>query len=126
MAYRRALALEPKDESVWYYAHNNLGFCLNQIHRHSEAEPFLRQAIEIDPKRYNAYKNLGVSLEAQGEYAEAAQLFVKAMVISPHDIRDLVHLEDLLDEHEVVYLQVPEIRADLERCRQIVRKRGAA
>ncbi len=126
LAYRRALALEPKDEMDWYYAHNNLGFCLNQIHQSREAEQFLRQAIEIKPEWFNAYRNLGISLSARAEYAEAAKMFVKATILAPFDTRALEHLEWLLDEHEIVYLQVPEIRADLEKCRRLVRKKGAA
>ncbi len=123
-AYRKALLLEPKDRVAWYYSHNNLGFCLNQINRHREAESYLRQAIAIEPAWFNAYKNLGVSLAARGEYAEAAKLFVQATVICPTDPRALGHLEELLDGHEVIYMQVPEIRADLEKCRELVKKKG--
>jgi CheY-like chemotaxis protein len=90
--------------------------------QYADAEPYLRQAIEIEPSWYNAYKNLGVSLAARGEYAEAAKLFVLATVLSPYDPRALYHLEELLDEHELVYLQVPEIRADLEKCRKLVKR----
>jgi PleD family two-component response regulator len=32
------------------------------------------------------------------------------------------HLEELLEDHELVYLQVPEIRADLEKCRKLVKR----
>lgn len=122
-AYKRALALEPQDRAAWYFVHNNLGFCLNQLHDYRTAEAYLREAIEIEPAWHNAYKNLGVSLAAQGEYAEAAMLLVQATVLSPYDPRALDHLEDLLDERELVYLQVPEIRSDLEKCRELVKKK---
>jgi CheY-like chemotaxis protein len=122
-AYRRALVLEPQDRAAWYYAHNNLGFCLNQMHDFREAESYLRQAIEIEPAWHNAYKNLGVALAAQGDYAEAANQFVLATVLAPYDPRALDRLEGLLDEHDLVYLQVPEIRSDLEKCRKLVKRK---
>ena len=123
-AYRRALVLEPKDRAAWYFSHNNLGFCLNQLNFYGEAEPYLRQAIAIQPAWHNAYKNLGISLAAQGEYGEAAKLFVQATVICPTDPRALGHLEELLEEHELIYVQVPEILADLEKCRTLVERKG--
>ena len=123
-AYKKALLLEPKDRVAWYYSHNNLGFCLNQINCHREAESYLRQAIAIEPAWFNAYKNLGVSLAARGEYAEAAKLFVQATVICPTDPRAPGHPEELLDGHELVYMQVPEIRADFDKCRELVKRKG--
>lgn len=122
-AYRSALLLEPTDKQEWYFAHNNLGFSLNQLERYEEAEVYCRQAIEIEPARHNAYKNLGVALAAQGEHAEAAKLFVRATILCPHDGRALSHLEQLLDEHEIVYLQLPEIEENLERCRKLVSRK---
>ena len=125
-AYRRALALEPKDSGKWYAAHHHLGVCLSAMHQYQEAESYLRQAIEIDPKWYGGYRSLGLTLVAVGEYAEAAKLFVQATILAPYHSESLYDLEELLDEHEVVYLQVPEMKAELEKCRQIVRRKGAA
>ena len=61
--YSEALSLEPVNDQVWYFINNNLGYSLNHFGRYAEAEPYCRRAIEIDPMRYNAYKNLGVALE---------------------------------------------------------------
>lgn len=60
--YRRAIALEPTRLDVWYFAHNNLGFSLNQLGRFSDGEIFCQDAIRIDPSRPNGHKNLGLSL----------------------------------------------------------------
>ena len=60
----------------------------------SEAEPRCRAAIRIDPQRYNAHKNLGLSLEGLGRYAEAAQAFVEAVRAEASDPRALKHLEE--------------------------------
>jgi len=61
--YSQALSFEPADGCVWYLIHNNLGYCLNHFGRFDEAEFYCRKAIEIDPARQNAYKNLGIALE---------------------------------------------------------------
>ncbi len=66
--YRRAIALEPTRLDVWYFAHNNLGFSLNQLGRFSDGEIFCQDAIRIDPSRPNGHKNLGLSLAGQGSF----------------------------------------------------------
>jgi tetratricopeptide (TPR) repeat protein len=58
--YRGAFSLKPSNAAVWYLVNNNLGFCLNKLKRHREAEGYLDAAVKIDPTRPNAYKNLGL------------------------------------------------------------------
>ena len=105
-AYRKAFALEPSRTDVWYLIHNNLGFCLNQIGQHAEAEGYCRQAIAIDAARHNAYKNLGVALDGQGRNLEAARAYVTAATACPEDPRALRHLQALLARH-------PEVEAEI-------------
>jgi tetratricopeptide (TPR) repeat protein len=45
--YKQAFSLEPLDSGVSYFIHNNLGYCLNRVKRHSEAEPYCLAAIKI-------------------------------------------------------------------------------
>jgi tetratricopeptide (TPR) repeat protein len=126
-AFRRALALEPTDRRNWYVAHHKLAVSLMEMRQYPEAEAYLRQAIRIEPEWHDAYTDLGRTLTSLEQYAEAAKLFVKATILSPYYPDALRYLEDLLDEHEVVFLQVPEIKAELEKCRQLVnRRRGVA
>jgi len=73
------------------------------IRHYREVEVNMRQAINIEPKWHNVFKNLGVSLLGLSDY-----------------------LEELLDQHGVVFLMVPEMRAEVEKCRQLVRRKGAA
>lgn len=98
-AYTQALALEPANREVWYLINNNLGFCLNHVGRHAEAETLCRRAIEIDPARHNAYKNLGLAQEGLGRVAEAARCYHRAAVICPSDTRAQRRLEVLLARH---------------------------
>jgi tetratricopeptide (TPR) repeat protein len=62
--YLRAIELPQESNDVWYFLNNNTGFCLNQTGRHQEAERYFRAAIEIQPDRHNAYKNLGACTAA--------------------------------------------------------------
>jgi tetratricopeptide (TPR) repeat protein len=124
--FRRALALEPTDRRNWYVAHHGLGVCLAEMGEYREAEAYFRQATEIQPKWHEACRDLAITLSTLGEHAEAAKLFVQATVLSPYDSESFERLEKLLEDHEVVYLQVPEIKAEVERCRQLVKRKGAA
>lgn len=97
--YREALSLEPMRTEVWYFIHNNLGYCLNQLGRFAEGERCCRNAIDIDPARANGHKNLGVSLEGQGRFEEAARAYVAATQANAGDGRAFESLKKLLETH---------------------------
>jgi tetratricopeptide (TPR) repeat protein len=113
--YKQALALEPMHTWTWYFVNNNLGFSLNVMDRFAEAEPYCRKAIETDPNRPNAYKNLGLSLSGQGQYREAAQCYVAATQVNAADPRAFHLLMDLLKDH-------PELEYDFETAAACCRK----
>jgi len=102
------------------FIQNNLGYCLNHFGRFAEAEPYLRRAIEIEPRRHNAYKNLGISFEGQGDHAGAASCYIKAVQANASDARALKHLEELAEKHPTVTVDVPEFDAQLAACRLAV------
>lgn len=125
--YRGAFRIEPVNSRTWYLINNNLGYCLNHFGRNKEAEPLCRAAIRIDPLRHNAYKNLGICLEGQGRYAEAAMSFVEAVRANASDARALKLLAKLLAAHrDEVALAVPDIDDVLGRCRAAVDTAEAA
>lgn len=107
--YSKARSLEPTNPYLWYFINNNLGYCLNQFGRFDEAEPCCRLAIKVDPSRHNAYKNLGVSLEGQGQWAEAARCYLQAVKANVADPRALRHLENLVDNHPETSQEIPDI-----------------
>ncbi len=115
--YKRALALEPMHTWTWYFINNNLGYCLNNMERFSDAEPYCRRAIQMDPNRPNGYKNLGIALTGIGLYREAAQCFVAATQVNAADSRGYHLLMELLKDH-------PELEYDFaiaaECCRKAV------
>jgi tetratricopeptide (TPR) repeat protein len=100
--YRQALSLEPTDSFVWYYIHNNLGFSLNQLGRFSEGEVYCRHAIAIDSQRPNGYKNLGIALQGQGRFHDAAEAYVAATRADASDTRSLDLLKRLLQEQQAL------------------------
>ena len=120
--YRGALELEPTNNQTWYFIHNNLGYCLNHFGRHKEAERYCREAVHIDPQLYNAHKNLGIALEGQGEFAEAARCYVRAAKAEAGDARATKHLENLLAEHPEVIREIPDIALQLKKCRREVER----
>jgi Flp pilus assembly protein TadD len=119
--YSAALSLEPIETHTWYFINNNLGYCLNQFGRYAEAESYCRTAILTDFARYNAYKNLGVSLEGQGRIADAARCYIMAVKTNATDSRALRHLEQLVARYPEVGIVVPDFTDYLRACRTAVR-----
>jgi tetratricopeptide (TPR) repeat protein len=118
--YTEAFSLEPTNSTVWYLTNNNLGYCLNHFGRYKEAESYFRAAIRIEPRRHNAYKNLGISFEGQGKYVEAAKCYIVAIRADAADPRALKHLENLIAEHSEIALEIEDIFEQLDLCRKVV------
>jgi tetratricopeptide (TPR) repeat protein len=119
--YSQAFSLEPENNPTWYLINNNLGYCLNQFGRFTEAEGYCRSAIKIDPARQNAYKNLGISLASQGHFAEAARNFIKALRANVADPRALKLLEELFTEHPEIKGEIPDIETQIQTCQEAVK-----
>lgn len=121
--YRHALSMEPERNDVWYFVNNNLGFSLNKLGEFAEGEKFCRAAIEINGSRSNARKNLGIALEGQGQFVEAAKSYIMATRVAPGDARSLGLLKKLLQRHpELEY----EFGSELARCEEYVSFASAA
>jgi tetratricopeptide (TPR) repeat protein len=115
--YKEAMSLEPMSTEVWYWINNNLGFSLNTLGRFNEGEAYCRQAIQVDPGKPNAHKNLGLAMEGQGMLAEAAQCFITATRANASDARSLKHLEELLSGQPALAV---DFAKELELCRGAV------
>ena len=113
--YAQGLQAEPSEKEVWYWLHNNTGYSLNQLGRHEDAEWYCGEAIRIDSRRHNAYKNLGVALEGQRCYVEAAKCYIIAVKLGALDPRALGHLENLVCGHEdEITLEIPDLQEELQ------------
>jgi len=75
------------------------------------------QPIEIDGQRHNAFKNLGIALEGQNQFAEAVRCFVTATKVNASDRRANDLLEKLLTDHPELRI---EFDTDAELCRKAV------
>ena len=117
MYYKEALALEPSQTDVWYFISNNLGFSLIQLSQFSEGATWCRRAIETNPNRANAYKNLGMALSGQGDFQGAATCFVAATQVDAADPRAFKLLEELLQHHPELEF---EFRDRVDCCREAV------
>lgn len=114
--YTKAFELSQEANPIWYLLNNNLGYCLNMEGRHQEAEIHCRAAIKIDPARHNAYKNLGIALQGQGKYSDAARSFMAAAIACSEDGRAFRHLEDLIAAHGDILEQEPELLEQAWEC----------
>ena len=104
----------PREASTRYFLHNNLGYSMTQLGMFAEGEKYCRTAIEIDPQRHNSYKNLGLALQGQGIYPEAAACLIRAAFICPTDSRAVGHLEEILANHqEEVEREIPDVAEHL-------------
>ncbi len=122
--YKEALALEPVQTAPWYFINNNLGFSLNTLGQFSEGEIYCRKAIEIDPNRPNAHKNLGVTLAGQGQYREAAQCFVTATQVNAADPRALRLLQDLVKAHPELAYEFDQVAELCEKATDVAAKKA--
>ncbi|MBM3254606.1 MAG: hypothetical protein FJZ16_10155 [Candidatus Omnitrophica bacterium] len=100
--YIKSIGLGVQDAWLNYYQRNNLAFCYNFRMAYKKAEVLCREAIQINPKAHNAWKNLGVSLEFQGRHFEAARCYLTAMRLNAIDQRAAMHLKRMLDRQPLL------------------------
>lgn len=116
--YEHGLQEQLGKGEVLYFMHNNLGYSLSKVGDHERAEEHCRAAIEVSDDRHNAHKNLGIALEAQGRWGEAAVSYLRAATAPLRDGRGLRLLETLLEAHPDLESLLPGITAEMEACRQ--------
>jgi tetratricopeptide (TPR) repeat protein len=105
--FTAALELAPKKRKVGYVLHNNIGFCLNSLERFSEGEKYCRTAIEMDWARASGYRNLGVSLQGQGDLIGATWALAEAVKVDATDNRARLILDKLLSTNPKIAIQCP-------------------
>ena len=105
--FTAALDLAPKKRKVGYVLHNNIGYCLNSLGRFAEGEKYCRTAIELDWARASAYRNLGISLQGQGDLIGATWALAEAVKVDAADDRARLLLDKLLATHPKIAIQCP-------------------
>jgi tetratricopeptide (TPR) repeat protein len=119
--YTKGLTLRPASKAVSYFLHNNLAYCLNLRGEHAEAERLCRTAIEIDSRRANAFKNLGIALAGQNDVIGAAWAWIEAIKANPDDTRSLMLLEQLVAEHPEIARRLAGSWQEVEAYRELLR-----
>jgi tetratricopeptide (TPR) repeat protein len=115
--YRAGLAMKREHAASWYWFNNNLGYSLIQLGHAGDATIHLRLAIQVDPARSNAYKNMGLAMLQTNDHPGAARWFIAATRVNPNDGRSLAHLEELVVAHPELLAQAPDLGAELDACR---------
>jgi tetratricopeptide (TPR) repeat protein len=105
--FSAALELAPKKPKVIYVLHNNIGYCLNHLGRFLEGEKHCRIAIEMDWARASGYRNLGVSLQGQGNIIGAAWALAEAVKTDRADSRARNLLDRLIAANPNIGIQCP-------------------
>ena len=124
-SYGNALAEDPQDPMVRYFANNNLGYSLNQLGRFDEAEGYCEAAIAINPVQYNAHKNLGLAREGQGRWLDAAYSLAEAVRLCPQNTRAWLHLRQLLTFQPGLLAQAPDLAGEVTALEAVYRASGA-
>ena len=78
-AFNKAVALSPRDPSVW----NNRGIALDHLERWEEAIQSYTKALEIEPLDKVAWYNKAVAYFQLKQYPEAVDSFNTALEIDP-------------------------------------------
>ena len=80
-ALKQAAVRAPADAEIPY----DLGRMYYQQGRHADAARSFRRAIELDPREYRAWDNLGLATEALGDFSQAQQHYLKALALVHKD-----------------------------------------
>jgi len=91
-AYRQAIALEPNHAD----AYTNLGALLASKEDHLAAIEVSLAALERAPSHIHALRNLTLSLNKLGRFAEGAGVAISALAVAPDDTALNYHTSELL------------------------------
>jgi tetratricopeptide (TPR) repeat protein len=89
-------------EMIGYWLFNNSSFCHDYEKLFPAAQRLARKAVSIDRSRHNAWKNLGVSFEYQGDYIKAAACYLASYIKCDggSDPRPMMHLTRMFKRHD--------------------------
>jgi tetratricopeptide (TPR) repeat protein len=108
--YARSLACPIRTKDQHIATVNKLGFCDLYRQDFKGAEEWSRWAIKLGPHSWEAWKNLGVSLEHQGQIEEAFLAYYKAVSLSRGRAVPVMHLIRLSQRHPGVVPDVGDLR----------------
>ena len=81
-AFRSSLALGPPNPTVL----TNIGFCLADLNRHTQALTAFRQALEVEASYVDALFGLAASTQALGRKDDAVRLWERYLRVAPDSV----------------------------------------
>lgn len=78
-SYKKSVELASGD----YYSLSNIGICLEQLRKPTEAIPYFRRAIEIKPEYVKPYERLLAIYDKQNEIKGFVEMYDRLLVINP-------------------------------------------
>ncbi len=90
---QRLVAAHPRRSAADWF---NLGFLLDELGRHDEAEPAFREAVALDPTLDRAWYGLGLTLVRSGRLDEAVEALkrnTELQPMSPYGWYQLAHAQ---------------------------------
>lgn len=118
--YCRSLACGSRPEELHHVLWSNLGFCWLYKQDFKTAEQCCRWAISINGQSWDAWKNLGVSLEHQQQIEEAFLAYFKAVLMSRGRAIPVMHLIRLSQRHPGVVPDVGDLRPTVYREYEVI------
>ena len=110
----------PANKGVAYFLYNNAGNCFNKLGKYKEGESCCKVAIVINPGLPNAYKNLGIGLEGQGDHCGAAEAYILATKVYATDNRAFNLLADLLTRQPETTSHLPGLKEEYRKCEELI------
>ena len=91
--YCRGLASHIVPRKIYFALWHGVSLCLLYKQDFKQAELCCRRVIELDSNQWEAWKNLGVSLEHQGCLDESQESYVKSVRLSQGNEVAILHLD---------------------------------
>ncbi len=115
--FEKAVAVDPENPKGYI----NLGVAYSKLKQHDKSLEAFKKAIEVDStsvEAVEAWRNLGITYQANGDYENAAKAFAKVAELAPDDYDGHFSLGDMYfqmgDRQEALesYLKAAEIKGD--------------
>ena len=118
--YCRGLASHIVPRKVYFALWHGVSLCLLYKQDFKEAELCCRRVIELDPNQWEAWKNLGVSLEHQSEIKESLDAYVKAVKLIKGNEVSVLHLRRFIERYSEKISNLSNIRQQMYKEDQII------
>ncbi len=111
--YLASMEFECEIEPIRYYRLVNAAFCCLMKNAPLKAQEFCKSAIVINPDKWQAWKNLGMSYELLDNPREAVNCYVRAIKLSCGNVAPVVYLRELVKRNSEKIPDLDQIEEEL-------------